>query len=107
MSDALSREKIVNGAALLPEETVRDLLGALDGWVLTEDGKAIECQLTTKTFLKAQALAALAGGIGELANHHPDLSYGWGYCRIRFSTHSAGGVTMNDLICASRLNSVL
>lgn len=107
MTQELAAGQIVNGAKRIAEEQLRDILADLDGWVLTEDGKAIECRLTTKSFVKAQALAALAGGIGEMANHHPDISYGWGYCTVRFTTHSAGGITMNDLICAARLNGVI
>ncbi len=98
--------KIVNGAALLPEAELLAGLAGLEGWVLCDQGRAIELEVATKGFLKAQALAMLAGNIGEFANHHPDISFGWGYCRVRFTTHSAGGVTRNDLICAARLNAM-
>ncbi|WP_312529487.1 4a-hydroxytetrahydrobiopterin dehydratase [Paracoccus sp. (in: a-proteobacteria)] len=100
----LLHETIVNGAPLLPAETVTAALAGLEGWMLCEQGRAIELSLSTKSFLRAQALAMLAGGIGECANHHPDISFGWGYCRVRFTTHSAQGLTLNDLICAARLN---
>ncbi|MDN3713406.1 4a-hydroxytetrahydrobiopterin dehydratase [Paracoccus cavernae] len=82
-------------------------LAALEGWSLIEEGRAIGRRLDTKSFLRAQALAMVAGGIADLANHHPDISYGWGYCSLRFTTHSAGGVTMNDLICAARVNAAI
>lgn len=107
MTQELAAGQIVNGAGLLPEATLTEALSGLTGWALVENGTALECRLTTKSFLRAQALAGLAGGIGEMANHHPDIAYGWGYCTVRFTTHSAGGVTMNDLICAARLNSLL
>lgn len=107
MTNDLARKKPVNGAGLLPETELLDALNALEGWILVDDGKAIEYRAETKNFAKAQILACLAGGIGEMANHHPDISFGWGYCTIRFTTHSAGGVTMNDLICAARFCSSL
>lgn len=102
----LSEARVVDGAKLLPAADTALALSALEGWVLVDEGRAIQREFTTKSFVRAQAIAALAGGIGEMANHHPDISYGWGYARIRFTTHSAGGVTLNDLICAARLNAV-
>lgn len=100
----LAAGRIVDGAPLLPQDAVERGLAALEGWGVVDGGKAIERRLVTKSFLRAQALAMVAGGIADLANHHPDIAYGWGYCTLRFTTHSAGGVTMNDLICAARLN---
>lgn len=100
----LAAGKIVDGAKSLPISEIRTALDYLAGWTLSDDGRALERRFETKNFVRAQAIATLAGGVGEMANHHPDISYGWGYCHLRFSTHSAGGVTRNDLICAARLN---
>lgn len=103
---SISDARIIDGAPLLPGDETALALKSLEGWALVDDGRAIERAFTTKSFVKAQAIAVLAGGIGEMANHHPDISYGWGYARVRYTTHSAGGITMNDLICAARLNAV-
>ena len=103
---SIADARIVDGAPLLPADETALALKNLEGWALVDDGRAIERAFATKSFVRAQAIAAQAGGIGEMANHHPDISYGWGYARVRYSTHSAGGVTMNDLICAARLNAV-
>ena len=43
----------------------------------------------------------------EAANHHPDIAFGWGHASVAFTTHSAKGVTLNDLIMAARLNLAL
>lgn len=100
----LATGKIVDGAKALSLPEIRTALESLPGWTLSDDGRALERRFETKNFVRAQTIATLAGGVGEMANHHPDISYGWGYCHLRFSTHSAGGVTQNDLICAARLN---
>lgn len=107
MTQELARQTVKDGAPALPAAEVPPLLQGLAGWSLTGDGTAIEREFQAKTFLKAQSIATLIGGIAELAGHHPDMSYGWGYCRVRFTTHSAGGISMNDLICAARVNLVL
>lgn len=100
----LAHGKIVDGAPALAETALRAALARLAGWELAADGKAIRREWRFKSFKAAAALANLAAWQAETANHHPDIAFGWGFARVSFSTHSAGGVTMNDLIMAARLN---
>lgn len=51
--------------------------------------------------------ATRVGEIAEAEGHHPDLSVGWGYCTVRFRTHSIGGLTENDFIMAAKVNRLL
>jgi 4a-hydroxytetrahydrobiopterin dehydratase len=39
-------------------------------------------------------------------DHHPDLVVGYDRCEVRFSTHSAGGLTQNDFICAAKADAI-
>lgn len=39
-------------------------------------------------------------------DHHPNLSVSYKDCIVTFSTHSAGGVTLNDLICAAKCDAI-
>ena len=66
-------------------------------------GHAISREWRFRNFARAAELANLAAWQAEAANHHPDIAFGWGFARVTFTTHSAGGVTMNDLIMAARL----
>jgi len=36
--------------------------------------------------------------------HHPDVSFGWGYCRVVFYTHKIKGLHENDFIMAAKVN---
>jgi 4a-hydroxytetrahydrobiopterin dehydratase len=40
--------------------------------------------------------------IAHREDHHPDLAVGYARCGVTFSTHDAGGVTLNDVICAAK-----
>ncbi|CAM3187557.1 4a-hydroxytetrahydrobiopterin dehydratase [Paracoccus aminovorans] len=102
----LARGKIVDGAPALPEAELRTRLAALPGWSLAADGKSIRREWRFKSFKAAAQLANLAAWQAEAANHHPDIAFGWGFAGVTFSTHSAGGVTMNDLVMAARLDAV-
>ncbi|MTH78994.1 4a-hydroxytetrahydrobiopterin dehydratase [Paracoccus aestuariivivens] len=100
----LADQHIVDGAPALPEAQIRTYLERLAGWQLSTDGKSIRRDWSFKGFKQAAQLANLAAWQAEAANHHPDISFGWGQASVTFATHSAGGVTMNDLIMAARLN---
>ena len=37
-----------------------------------------------KNFIESQNFINKVGEIAEIENHHPDISFGWGYCSIKF-----------------------
>ena len=39
-------------------------------------------------------------------DHHPDLAVGYDRCEVRFSTHSVGGISGNDFICAAKADAI-
>ena len=49
------------------------------------------------------ALAWVAHG----EDHHPDLSVSYNRCQVNFSTHSIGGLSDNDFICAARIDALV
>ncbi|MDT1060241.1 4a-hydroxytetrahydrobiopterin dehydratase [Paracoccus sp. CPCC 101403] len=100
----LAQEKIVDGAPALPEDEIRRHLASLPGWELAPDGKSIRREWRFKSFKGPAQIAMLAAWQAECANHHPDIAFGWGHASVTLTTHSAGGVTLNDLIMAARLN---
>ncbi|MGL6069688.1 4a-hydroxytetrahydrobiopterin dehydratase [Craterilacuibacter sp.] len=44
--------------------------------------------------------------IAHRENHHPDLSVHFNRVVVRFSTHDAAGITLNDLICAAKCDAL-
>ena len=88
-------------ALLTPDEITRRL-AALPGWEVREG-------LLTKTYVvRSFAHGVLfLGAIGQLAeavNHHPDVSlHGYKNVTIGLSTHSAGGLTVNDFDLAAQI----
>ncbi|MFT4013379.1 MAG: 4a-hydroxytetrahydrobiopterin dehydratase [Paracoccus sp. (in: a-proteobacteria)] len=97
-------QPIRQGVPALDAQALAQGLVALPLWRLSQDGRAIRRDWKLRDFAQAAQLAALAAWQAEAANHHPDIAFGWGHLRVSFTTHSAGGVTMNDLIMAARLD---
>lgn len=88
-----------------PLSATNDLLRQISpDWQVTEDGMRLNRAFSYKGFAKATSMANLAAFIGERAGHHADIAFGWGYCRVTFTSHDAGGLTLNDFICAAKLD---
>jgi 4a-hydroxytetrahydrobiopterin dehydratase len=49
-----------------------------------------------------QALAWIA----HVEDHHPDLELGYGHCHVHWSTHTVNGLSINDFICAARIDAL-
>ncbi len=83
-------------------ERARELVAVLPGWELAEDGiaKAYRFRNYEETLAFVNAIARLA----QHEDHHPDISFGYNRCRVAYSTHSVGGLSMNDFICAAKVD---
>lgn len=95
------------GVPPLGADEVQRMMDQLNGWSLSGDGTSISRRFKFKGFLKAVEMANLAAWLGNKQGHHPDISFGWGYCEVLFTTHEAGGLTENDFICAARLDALV
>jgi 4a-hydroxytetrahydrobiopterin dehydratase len=45
--------------------------------------------------------------IAHVEDHHPDLEVSYGKVVVRYHTHAAGGLTLNDFVCAAKINRLL
>jgi len=93
--------------ALTPVEA-QTMLGRLlgGGWQLIEDGKALKCEFKFPDFYRAMSFVNAVAHVANVEDHHPDIECGWGYCRIRYQTHSIGGLHENDFICAAKIDAL-
>ena len=46
------------------------------------------------------------GEIAEKEGHHPDINFGWGYAKIRITTHAIQGLSENDFILAAKIDKI-
>ena len=100
------------GVSALTRAQAESMLGRLlakdaDGWKLVEDGKAIKREFKFADFFRTMSFVNAVAHIANVEDHHPDIECGWGYCRIRFQTHSIGGLHENDFICAAKIDGLV
>ena len=88
---------------LAPAE-IAALLAEVPGWRL-EDG-AIARTWTFADFHKTMAFVNAVAWIAHGQAHHPDMAVSYNRCSVRFNTHSIGGVSENDFICAARVEAL-
>lgn len=73
----------------------------LPEWELNEDATEISRRFSFKNFVQAMAFAGKVGELAEEMGHHPVLTIGWGFCKVRFKTAKINGLHKNDFIMAS------
>lgn len=93
---------------LLDAETIADNMQALNpDWQLVDEAGAIERRFEFKGYARAVYTANLCAALCDRLNHHAEITFGWGYCQLRISTHDAGGVTMRDFELAMKVDSAM
>lgn len=70
------------------------------------DGGAITRRYDFADYYETIAFVNALAFMVHQEDHHPDLVVSYNRCTVRFSTHSAGGITENDLICAAKADAI-
>ena len=81
----------------------------VDGWDIIKNKKDIyflEKNFKFKNFQESQNFINQVGKISDEENHHPDISFGWGYAKINIMTHAIEGLSENDFILAAKIDQI-
>jgi 4a-hydroxytetrahydrobiopterin dehydratase len=73
-------------------------------WRISADAKSLQRSLKFKDFYRTMSFVNAAAHVANTEDHHPDMEIGYDYCRITYTTHSIGGLSQNDFICAAKLD---
>ena len=90
--------------AILDDQSVANALKELDGWAISEDGKAITRRFVFKNFNEAFGFMSRAAMAAEKLDHHPEWSNVYKTVDVRLTTHDAGGITDLDIKFARSMN---
>ena len=89
----------------MSEAVVRDHLAQVSGWHLSSG--AIEKTVSFKNYHETLAFVNALAWIAHTEDHHPDLAVSYDRCVVRFNTHSVGGISINDFICAAKADALV
>ena len=89
----------------MSEAVIHDHLAQVSGWHLNQG--AIEKSFGFKNFYETIAFVNALAWISNTEDHHPDLAVSYACCVVRFNTHSVGGISVNDFICAAKADALI
>jgi|TARA_B110000438_G_C15509756_1_gene519361 4a-hydroxytetrahydrobiopterin dehydratase len=109
MSD-LAEKKCIPCEGGIPAFDINEIhkyLKKVDGWnVLNDKNKNffIEKEFKFNNYIASEIFVTKVGKIAETEGHHPDISFGWGYAKIKISTHSIKGLAESDFVLAAKID---
>ena len=111
MSDLLKKKCVPCEGGVIPFDIseIHKYQKKVDGWSLNENEKIffLEKDFKLKNFVESQNFVNDVGKISEEEGHHPDIIFGWGYAKIKITTHAIKGLSENDFILAAKINKIL
>ncbi|GMQ91809.1 MAG: 4a-hydroxytetrahydrobiopterin dehydratase [Gammaproteobacteria bacterium] len=95
------------GVSRMDREAANNLLGQAKDWQLNDDTTEIQRTYTFRNYYETVAFVNAAAWIAHQEDHHADIEFGYKNCRIRYSTHAIDGLSINDFICAAKINDLI
>lgn len=83
-----------------------EMLKELNGWTLSDDGKMLSQDFKFKGFYKTMSFVNSVAWIANSQVHHPDMEIGYNHCLINYTTHDIDGLSINDFICAAKIDAL-
>ena len=108
--DDLSNKRCIACDGDIPpfdKSEIHKYLKKIDDWhVKSNDDKSFYLVKDFKfnNFEESKNFVNKVGKIAEQENHHPDISFGWGYCKIKIFTHAIKGLAESDFILAAKID---
>jgi 4a-hydroxytetrahydrobiopterin dehydratase len=93
------------GVAPLKPAQARLLAKKLDKhWTIAADSKSVTRAFKFRDFYRTMSFVNAVAHVANGEDHHPELQVGYDHCRITYSTHAIGGLSINDFICAAKID---
>ncbi len=94
--------------SLLNENDIKNHLKEISpDWQLAEDNRSINRTFKLKNYYDTMAFVNVVAMVAHQQDHHPEITVTYNTCRIEFSTHSVDGLSLNDFICAAKVDGLL
>lgn len=99
-AEQLREQHCIHANEQLEAAEAARLLSLLDGWSI--DAGRLTRPYGFENYYQTMAFVNAIAYIAHCEDHHPELVVGYKNCVVRFETHSVGGLSLNDFICAAK-----
>ena len=111
MSDLANKNCVPCEGGIPPfdKSEIHKYLKKIDGWNVKNNKEKsffLMKEFKFENFLESQNFVNKVSSISEEEGHHPDITFGWGYCSIKIFTHSIKGLTESDFILAAKIDKI-
>ena len=111
MTDLYKKKCVACDGNTPPFDTseIHKYLKKIDGWNVKsnqEKNHYLIKEFTFKNFLGSQNFVNKVGEIAEQEGHHPDITFGWGYAKIKIFTHAINGLHESDFVLAAKIDKI-
>ncbi len=109
----LSKKKCVACEGNIPPFDTKEIhkyLKKVDGWNVKSDEDNsfyLIKDFKFNNFMESQNFVNKIGKVAEDESHHPDISFGWGYCKVKIFTHAIKGLAESDFILAAKIDNII
>jgi len=106
----LSEKKCIPCEGGIPAFDISEIhkyLKKVDGWDVKNDENKnyfLLKEFKFNNFLESQDFVNKICTIAEAESHHPDISFGWGYAKVKIFTHAIKGLAESDFILAAKID---
>ena len=112
MSDLLDKKCVPceGGVTAFDISEIHKYQKKVDGWNIIKNNKnffLLEKKFNFRNFKESQNFVNNVGKISEQEGHHPDITFGWGYCKVKIFTHAINGLAESDFILAAKIDKLI
>ena len=91
-----------------PAQAEQEYLPLLhEAWLIEPNSQSLHCEYSFDNYAEVMAFANFVAWMANRENHHPVMILEYRRCKLEFTTHSAGGLSLNDFICAAKIDHYL
>jgi 4a-hydroxytetrahydrobiopterin dehydratase len=103
-----AKKQCEQDTSLLADDEIESHLQEISPeWQPAEDRKSIHRTFKFKNYYDTMSFVNVVAMVAHQQDHHPQMIVNYNTCRVEFSTHSVGGLSLNDFICAAKVDGTL
>lgn len=85
-----------------------EYLGLLHAeWAIEPQSQTLYRVFNFNGYSEVMIFANFVAWLANRENHHPVMTLEYKRCKLEFTTHSAHGLSLNDFICAAKIDHYL